>query len=251
VTADSASRLWRLRAPAAIALGAALWRSPATVRAATDADANAARAKGAVSRVDVPRVDASRLPAPGSYRLPRVMAAPDANVLNSTGQSLRLHRVLRGRLSVLSFMYTYCRDPEGCPRAWAAMEAVHAELGRDRGLASQAQLVSLSFDPSHDTPLQMRQFGAERASDTRVRWSFLTTASVPALLPLLRGFGQDVSVEVDAKGRPARTLNHMLKLFLIDESLQVREIYSVATLEPQAIVNDLRTLQMEMATARP
>ena len=43
----------------------------------------------------------------------------------------------------------------------------------------------------------------------------------------------------------------MLKLFLVDEALQVREIYSVATLAPEAIVNDLRTLQMERAAARP
>jgi cytochrome oxidase Cu insertion factor (SCO1/SenC/PrrC family) len=148
-------------------------------------------------------------------------------------------------------MYTYCRDPEGCPRAWAAMDAVHAALLADRNLAANAQLISLSFDPSHDTPEQMRLVGGERALDARVRWRFLTTASVPALLPLLRGFGQDVSVETDAKGRPTRALNHLLKLFLVDEALQVREIYSVATLDPQAIINDLRTLQMELAASRP
>jgi cytochrome oxidase Cu insertion factor (SCO1/SenC/PrrC family) len=242
VTPARGARLWRLHAPAAWLAGAALGTGLRPVRAATDAPAGGAPRS---------RVDASRLPAPGSYRLSRIMATPDGEVLASDGRSERLHGVLRGRLTVLSFMYTYCRDPEGCPRAWAAMETVQAALQADRTLAAQSQLVSLSFDPSHDTPAQMRAYGGERALDARVRWRFLTTASVSALLPLLRGFGQDVSIETDAAGRPTRTLNHLLKLFLVDAALQVREIYSVATLEPQAIVNDLRTLQAERAANRP
>ena len=221
-------------------LGAVL--SPIAARADTDTpSSSAARA----------RVDVSRLPVPGSYKLVRIMAAPDGLVLQSDGRAMRLHQLLRGRLSVLSLMYTYCRDPEGCPRAWAAMEAAQDGLQRAPALAAASQLISLSFDPSHDTPQQMRDYGAARANDPKVRWRFLTTASVDALLPLLRGFGQDVTVETDAKGRATRTLNHMLKLFLIDANAQVREIYSVATLDPQALLNDLRTLQLEAPAARP
>ena len=192
------------------------------------------------------QVDTSRLPAPGSYRLPRVMGAPDSGVLDTAGRSVRFHGLLRGRISVVSFMYSYCRDPQGCPRAWAVLDAVHAEFLRDEKLADFSQLVTVSFDPTNDTPDQMRLLSGNRA-----HWRFLTTASVSALMPLLRGFGQDVSIELDAKGRPTRTLNHMLKVFLVDESLQVREIYSVATLDPQAVINDLRTLQMERLLTRP
>jgi protein SCO1 len=59
-----------------------------------------------------------------------------------------------------------------------------------------------------------------------------------------------VTVEMDAKGQPTRTLNHMLKLFLVDERLRVREIYSVGTVDAQAVINDMRTLKMETAPAR-
>ena len=134
--------------------------------------------------------------------------------------------------------------------AAAAIEGLHSALLREPALAADAQLVSLSFDPTNDTPQQMRLYGGERIGDPRVDWRFLTTASVSALMPLLRGFGQDVSVEVDAGGRATRTLNHMLKLFLIDARLQVREIYSVATLDSQALLNDLRTLQLEQRASR-
>jgi protein SCO1 len=209
--------------------------SPLVARAAGDA----APAPGG------PRVEAQRLPAPGSYTLPRIQRCPDGEVLQSDGRTLRLHAVLRGRISVLGFMYTYCRDPVGCPLAYRIMVATRDALMRDAALSAQSQLISLSFDPTNDTPEQMRMYGHGQADPARVRWRFLTTASVPKLLPLLGGLGQDVSVETDAKGKPTRTLNHLLKVFLIDPQLWVREIYSVATLDAAALVNDMKTVAGE------
>jgi len=194
-----------------------------------------------------PRVDAQRLPAPGSYALPRIQRCPDGEVLQSDGRALRLHAALRGKISVLGFMYTYCRDPVGCPLAYRIMVATRDALLKDAALAAQSQLISLSFDPTNDTPEQMARYGHGQADPARVRWRFLTTASVPKLLPLLAGLGQDVSVETDARGKPTRTLNHLLKVFLIDPQLWVREIYSVATLDVAALVNDMKTVAREAA----
>lgn len=237
---DGAVRRWRVHVPALALLAAA--GLPA--RASKDAD----QPRPAGARLPV---DTARLPAPGSYVLPRLQKAPDGEVLDTDGRPRRLHGVLAGRLTVLSFMYTYCRDPEGCPLAWQAMENVQRQLLTDPALAARAQLVSLSFDPTNDTPRQMAAYGGKRMNDPRARWVFLTTASVARLLPLLAGFGQDVSIDLDAQGRPMRTLNHLLKIFLVDASLQVREIYGVATLAPETIFNDLRTLQGEAAATAP
>ena len=229
------ARSLRLRLPLALALAPIIPFAPRTAFAAGDA----APAPGG------PRVDAQRLPAPGSYTLPRIQRCPDGEVLQSDGRTLRLHTALRGRISVLGFMYTYCRDPVGCPLAYRIMVATRDALLRDAALAARAQLVSLSFDPSNDTPEQMRVYGHGQADPARVRWRFLTTASVPKLLPLLEGLGQDVSVETDARGRLTRTLNHLLKVFLIDSQLWVREIYGVATLDVAALANDLKTVAGE------
>jgi protein SCO1 len=216
---------------AACALALAPW--------AANAAGDAAPAPGG------PRVEAQRLPAPGSYTLARVQRCPDGEVLHPDGRAQRLHAVLRGKLSVLGFMYTYCRDPVGCPLAYRVMTGTRDALLRDTALAARAQLVSLSFDPTNDTPEQMARYGHGQADPRRVQWRFLTTASVPKVLPLLNGLGQDVSVETDARGRPTRTLNHLLKVFLIDGRLWVREIYSVATLDVAVLVNDLQTLARE------
>ena len=206
-----------------------------------DAAGDAAPAPGG------PRVDAQRLPAPGSYTLPRIQRCPDGELLQTDGRALRLHTALRGKVSVLGFMYTYCRDPVGCPLAYRIMVATRDALLKDAALSAQSQLISLSFDPTNDTPEQMRLYGHGQADPARVRWRCLTTASVPKLLPLLEGLGQDVSVETDARGKPTRTLNHLLKVFLIDPQLWVREIYSVATLDVAALVNDMKTVAREAA----
>lgn len=213
----------------------ALALSPLAARGAGDA----APAPGG------PRVDAQRLPVPGSYTLPRIQRCPDGEVLQTDGRAMRLHTALRGRISVLGFMYTYCRDPVGCPLAYRIMVATRDALLKDAALSAQSQLISLSFDPTNDTPEQMRMYGHGQADPARVRWRFLTTGSVPKLLPLLDGLGQDVSVETDARGKPTRTLNHLLKVFLIDPQLRVREIYSVATLDVAALVTDMKTVAGE------
>lgn len=232
-----ARRRWRVALPAAALLGAWAATRPGPAVAAGDVPPSG-RAAGP---------DVSRLPPPGSYDLPRLFVAPDGEVLLPDGRAMKLSRVLTGRLSVVSFIYSYCRDPEGCPLAWQALDAVRNALLADPVLARRAQLVTISFDPTNDTPEQMRLLGGSRIDDPRARWWYLTTASVPRLLPLLDGFGQDVSVEHDDQGRPTRTLNHLLKLFTVDGSRQVREIYSVATLAPEAIINDLRTLVLDPA----
>jgi len=92
----------------------------------------------------------------------------------------------------------------------------------------------------------IRRYAARFTSDPRFEWSFLTAASIPQLLPVLDNFGQDVSVETDPRGRPTRVLHHMLKVFLIDTRGVVREIYSLAYLQPDVMLNDIRTLAMSV-----
>ena len=108
------------------------------------------------------------------------------------------------------------------------------------------RFVSLSFDPLNDTHYSMQAYGGKYArADGPLPWHFLTTASIKALTPILDGFGQEIEVEVDARGRPTRTISHMLKLFLIDREGRVREIYSTDFLHPEAMLNDIKTLVME------
>jgi len=110
----------------------------------------------------------------------------------------------------------------------------------------------MSFDPQFDTPQAMRSYGGMDARDTgSVRWHFLTTASSRQLAPLLDGFGQDVSVAApQGPNQRVPTLSHMLKVYLLDSSASVREIYSTSFLHQQVLENDIRTLLLERAARR-
>jgi protein SCO1/2 len=94
----------------------------------------------------------------------------------------------------------------------------------------------------------MRSYAGSRAVDhgKALRWYFLTTRSARELMPLVEGFGQDVAITVDrSTGRPRRELSHVLKVFLIDPTGDVREIYSSNFLHPRTVLNDIQTLLLE------
>ncbi len=187
-------------------------------------------------------------PAPGTYTLHRIMAAPDGEVLGVDGRPQQLSRFTRKRITLLGFIYTTCVDPEGCPLAYRVFDALKQSIGARPALRDQAQLVTLSFDPARDTPAAMQRYAGSRVKedDSGVRWYFLTTRSARELMPLVEGFGQDVRWTVDrSSGQPRRELAHVLKVFLIDRAGFVREIYSSTFLHPQTVLNDIETLRLE------
>jgi protein SCO1 len=187
-------------------------------------------------------------PPPGSYTLQRIMPAPDGRVLGIDGHSQPLSRYTRGQVTLLGFIYTTCVDPDGCPRAYRVFDLLKGAIAAMPALHGKVRLVTLSFDPARDTPAVMRHYAGSRAIDTSggLRWYFLTTRSARELMPLIEGFGQDVRVTFDrSSGRARRELSHVLKVFLIDRSGDVREIYSSLFLHPQTVLNDIETLLME------
>ena len=190
-------------------------------------------------------------PAAGTYQLQRIQSTPDALLLDSSGKAQRLARLLHGKITLLTFFYTYCADPLGCPFVRVTLSDLRARILQQASLAAQVRFVTVSLDPGSDTPSQLSAYAAQIGVDPRFEWRFLTARSVGTLLPVLDDFGQDVSVETDATGHPTRTLHHMLKVFLIDPHGTVREIYSLAFLQPDVMFNDLQTLAMESARAPP
>jgi protein SCO1 len=206
-------------------------------------------ASGVFAAGDPPKPAAPRLeftpPEPGSYTLQHIQHAPDGTVQDAQGRLRPLAGVVTGKITLLSFFYTYCTDAFGCPFAYSTLVTLREQLLADPALAKRVRFVNISFDPAHDTPMQLRAYGGAFATDPRFEWRFFTTPSVRTLLPLLDGFGQDVSVETDERGRPTRTRYHTLKMFLLDAAGEVREIYALDYLQPQVMLGDIRTLALE------
>jgi len=193
-----------------------------------------------------PQMDFVPTPA-GTYQLQRIQQCPDAVLLNSSAGARRLSAYTRGKVTLLTFFYTYCTDPWGCPFAYQTMKGLRDRIAADAALRSRVRFVNISFDPTHDTPEALRLYSAGLKPASGLAWEFLTARSMAELVPLLDEFGQDVRVENDERGRPMRTINHMLKLFLIDRNGVVREIYALDYLHPAMMINDIETLLMEQA----
>jgi len=94
--------------------------------------------------------NALHMPAPGED-------VPDFSFTNQSGKRISLHQY-RGKVLLLTFIYTRCPFPDFCPRMSSNFAEIYKQLGTDPALRS-AHLLSISFDPEHDTPKVLRDYG--------------------------------------------------------------------------------------------
>ena len=94
---------------------------------------------------------------------------PDATVLTQDGKPLKFYSdVIKGKLTVISFIYTTCRDI--CPLVTARLADIQRRLGPDA--SHGIQFVSISIDPETDTPERMKAHAD--AFGVQDNWLFLT-----------------------------------------------------------------------------
>ena len=72
------------------------------------------------------------------------------------------------------------------------------------------------------------------ASASIAPWHFLTTYSNLFLKPVLRDMGEEISIDRGTSSGGGVVINHLLKVFLIDNSNQ--------SLDPAMILGDIKTL---------
>lgn len=178
---------------------------------------------------------------PGSYTLPVIGPAANGEVLTTANQSKRLHDLMGDKLVLLSFIYAACSDVNGCPLATQVLHKISRQLQKQPELADKLRLLTLSFNPTHDTPEMMRHYG-EGFKTGEFDWQFLTTRDEAALQPILDGYQQNVQKIYDDKGQFTGTFSHLLRVYLIDKDKNIRNIYSVDFLHADTVINDVKTL---------
>ena len=188
-------------------------------------------------------------PTPGTYVLPAFGSAADGEVLLSDGTSTRLHALMGEQsYTVLSFIYTRCPDPNGCPLATHVLKRLRREIDQREALAGKVSFLTLSFDPEWDTPQVMREYAAQvdhAAHAKATPWHFLTTRSRDELTPILAAYDQTVIESLDAQGNSLGAYSHILRVYLIDRRRRLRNIYNVGFLHPDILAADLLTLMQE------
>lgn len=181
-------------------------------------------------------------PEPGTYELPVIKPAPDAQVLDTAGETRSLHDLMAGRIVLLSFVYLSCTDV--CPVATAKLHSIRAVSAREPDLRDNLEFVTVSFDPERDTPEALADYARVFTEDARgAPWHFLTTRSQKKVDRILDAYGQPVRRRPpDAEGGD---IAHLLRVYLIDGEGRIRNIYGLGFLDTRLLLADVRTLLLE------
>ncbi len=97
-------------------------------------------------------------------------AVPDFAMTTQEGKPLKLSD-LRGSVVVLTFIYTRCPLPDFCPLMDQKFAALAQRISAIPDRASHIRLISLSFDPEHDTPPVLARHAQARGA-TPPLWIF-------------------------------------------------------------------------------
>ncbi len=89
---------------------------------------------------------------------------PDLRLVNQDGVPIGLAGY-RGRVLVLTFIYTRCPVPEFCPRMMTRLSELDERLSADPALFEKTHLLAISFDHEFDTPEVLRYYGKAWAKD--------------------------------------------------------------------------------------
>jgi protein SCO1/2 len=149
----------------------------------------------------------------------------DFRLRDQDGQTVSLHD-FRGRVVVLTFMYTTCRDT--CPLTATQIRGALDDLGHD------VPALAVSVDPADDTPERARQFLFKRGlAGDRMRFLLGTRAQ---LAPIWKAYG------IRPQGK---AFDHSAYVLLIDRHGRQRVGFPVEQLTPEALAHDIRRLQAE------
>jgi cytochrome oxidase Cu insertion factor (SCO1/SenC/PrrC family) len=176
-----------------------------------------------------------------------VKPAADGVLLDANNKAINLRDLTHGRITVLSFIYTRCAAPRACPYATGVLNQLYLLSAKDKALAKNMRLVSISVDPEYDTPQRLATYSENvREQGSACEWRFATAKSRAELEPILAAYDQ----AVDKRSNPADPqgpLYHTVRVFLIDQEGRIRNVYSSGTLDPRLVLADVKTLLLEQA----
>jgi protein SCO1 len=114
----------------------------------------------------------ARPPQPGEL-------VPDFDFINQFGRDERFSR-FHGKAVLLTFIYTRCPLPNFCPLMNLNLAEINLALARSKQLYAETHLLSVSFDPLHDTPSVLRTYGTDFVARTDPHFRHWEFVAVPS-----------------------------------------------------------------------
>jgi protein SCO1 len=115
---------------------------------------------------------------------------PDVRVYDQNGQALNFYRdLIKGNKVAINFIFTTCTNV--CPLLTATFRRVQVELEKS---GADIKLISISVDPTVDTPERLRGFAAKFKAGPG--WTFIT-GEKSDIDSLLQRFGVGINNKID------------------------------------------------------
>jgi protein SCO1 len=160
-------------------------------------------------------------------------ALPAVALVDQDGRSFRLAD-LRGKAVALTFVYTRCPLPDYCPLMMRNFQRAEALLLAEPALAARTRLLTLSFDPRHDTPQVLRRFGAGFQATSRpfTHWT-LATGDEDAI----RALGQALELSYVEE---SQSFTHNLRTAVVGPDGKLRRLFRGNGWSPEELIAELR-----------
>src|SRR5258706_5812644 len=113
-------------------------------------------------------------PRAGSYVLQKIQLIADATLLDPAGKPTRLSIATTGRITLLTFFYTYCADPLGCPFAYHTLTELRPGGGEDTRLAKRLRFLKVSLDPTTVPPEAIGRYKEMVIAESTMEWNCRT-----------------------------------------------------------------------------
>lgn len=171
------------------------------------------------------------------YNQPRQgQKVPDFSFTNQDGRKIHLDQ-FRGKALLVTFIYTRCPLPDYCIRMSRNFATINRNLLAHPAIYAKTHLLTVSFDPDHDTPAVLRRYGeayigGHAPKEGFRHWDF--AAPSKAELKQVEEFF-DVGVTPGANG----TLNHSLSTVLISRDGKIAGWYPSNTWNPSEVLKAL------------
>jgi protein SCO1/2 len=178
--------------------------------------------------------DTAPATAPNSLHMPEPgEEVPDFSFTNQDGNRISFNQY-RGKTLLLTFIYTRCPFPDFCPRMSSNFAEIYKQVGGNPAL-SATQLLSISFDPEHDSPKVLRDYAHNVAHTQDValfsRWQFATPSSGD--LPKIANF---FALTVKPEGG---LITHNLSTAVIGPDGKIVKWYHGGDWQPSDLIKDV------------
>lgn len=163
---------------------------------------------------------------------------PNYPFTDQDGQAFSLDD-FRGQVLVMTFIYTRCPLPDFCPRMNVNFLSAYQALKKDPTAPADWQLLSISFDPAHDTPEVLRNYAEAYAYDPE-KWRFATGEMIE-IDAITEQFGLVFS---RSQGK-ATDWDHNLRTVVVNPKGIITQIYIGNTWTPESLIADLKVAAKE------